>query len=163
MLYFSRVSLRREASLSALAPILLGNEGIESTSGQPAHHLMWYLFADRVDRQRDFLWREMSAGVFLILSSRSPNDPHGLFDIAEPKPFAPELKVGTRLVFSLRANPVVRRKDSIRKRSVKHDVVMDALRAHEKGDRAQHRFDFDPDMWPRLAQATRRKGRVQYT
>lgn len=141
MLYFSRVSLKKEASLSALAPLLLGSDGVDSESRQPAHHLVWYLFADGPGRQRDFLWRETNPGVFLLLSFRPPRDPHGLFDIAEPKPFAPELKTGDPLIFSLRANPVVRRRDNVRGRSVKHDVVMDQLRAYAQGKRARHRLD----------------------
>ena len=141
MLYFTRVSLKRETSLSALAPLLLGDTGVESASRQPAHHLIWYLFADGPERQRDFLWRETSSGEFLVLSSRTPKDPHGLFDIAEPKPFAPELETGDPLIFSLRANPVVRRRDNARGRSVKHDVVMDQLRAYGAGERARHRLD----------------------
>ncbi len=141
MLYFSRVSLKKEASLSALAPLLLGSAGVESESRHPAHHLVWYLFADGPGRQRDFLWRETISGVFLLLSSRPPRDPHGLFDIEKPKPFAPELKTGDRLIFSLRANPVVRRRDNVRGRSVKHDVVMDQLRTYAQGKRARHRLD----------------------
>ncbi len=141
MLYFSRVSLKKEASLSALAPLLLGGAGVESEPRQPAHHLVWYLFADGPERQRDFLWRETDPGVFLLLSFRPPRDPHGLFDIAEPKPFAPELETGEPLIFSLRANPVVRRRDTARGRSIKHDVVMDQLRTCEQGKRARHRLD----------------------
>ena len=100
---------------------------------------MWSLFADAPDRRRDFLWREMEHGTFLILSARKPLDGHGLFDIDEPKPFAPALEPGDRLRFSLRANPVVRRRESTHLRSAKHDVVMDALRARPSGDRAVYR------------------------
>jgi len=141
LLYFSKVSLRKDASLSALAPLLLGNAGVESASRQPAHHLVWYLFADGPERQRDFLWRETGSGEFLVLSSRPPNDPHGLFDIAEPKPFAPELDAGDPLIFSMRANPVVRRRSNAGGRSIKHDVVMDRLRAYGQGERARHRLE----------------------
>lgn len=141
LLYFSKVSLKKDASMSALAPLLLGNAGVESASRQPAHHLVWYLFADGPERQRDFLWREKGSGEYLVLSSRPPHDPHGLFDIAEPKPFAPNLEAGESLVFSLRANPVVRRRDSERGRSIKHDVVMDRLRVIERGERAQNRLE----------------------
>ena len=82
----------------------------------------------------------MERGTFLILSARRPMDNHSLFDIDAPKPFAPVLEAGDRLQFSLRANPVVRRYDSRRDRSVKHDVVMDALRTHPGGERAERRF-----------------------
>ena len=58
-----------------------------------------------------------------------------------PKPFSPALRAGDRLAFSLRANPVKRRVDKVRQRTVKHDVVMDALRDVEKGRRAAVRLD----------------------
>ena len=139
MTYLSRVRLKRDASVRALAPLLLGYVGRGGPSRHPGHHLVWSLFADGSDRTRDFLWREMSAGVFLILSARLPEDRHGLFEVDEPKPFTPALEPGDRLGFSLRANPVIRRRHHSRRRSVKHDVVMDALRSRENGERAAQR------------------------
>ncbi len=139
MLYLSRARLRRDASVRALAPLLLGKTGSGGVSQQPGHHLVWSLFADGFQRQRDFLWREMGRGVFYILSARWPEDRHGLFDIEEPKRFIPSLAAGDRLGFVLRANPVIRRRHADRRRSVKHDVVMDALRNSE-GDRAETRL-----------------------
>ena len=141
MRYLSRVRLRRDASIRALAPLLLDKIGRGGPSRQPGHHLVWSLFADGSDRKRDFLWRETDAGEFLILSARQPEDRHGLFEIDEPKPFAPALEPGDRLRFSLRANPVVRRRHPSHRRSVKHDVVMDTLRSHAKGERAVQRFE----------------------
>lgn len=134
--YFSRVRIKTDASVKALVPLLLGKG---RSSGDAGHHLVWSLFADGEGRQRDFLWREMARGEFLILSARPPKDHHGLFDIAEPKRFEPELAEGDRLGFSLRANPVIRRMDSVRGRAVKHDVVMDALK-HGEGKRAAQRL-----------------------
>ena len=137
--YLSRVRLKHSASVSALAPLLLGEAGRGSATRQPGHHLVWSLFADAPDRRRDFLWREMDTGVFLTLSARPPEDHHGLFEIAEPKPFTPVLEPEDRLRFSLRANPVIRRRDLSGSRSVKHDVVMDALRTRPRDERAGHR------------------------
>ena len=139
-MYLSRVRLKREASVSALAPLLLGQSGGGGQTRQPGHHLVWSLFADGTERKRDFLWRERGAGEFLVLSARYPEDRHGLFEIEEPKAFTPALEPGDRLRFSLRANPVIRRRHPSNRRSVKHDVVMDALRSHAKGERAAHRF-----------------------
>lgn len=138
-LYLSRARLRRDASMKALLPLLLaGGE----PSHHPGHHLVWSLFTGESDGRRDFLWCEMERrGAFLILSERLPMDHHGLFELDEPKPFAPMLAAGDWLRFSLRANPVIRRRDPARARSVKHDVVMDALRAHPRGARAERRFD----------------------
>ncbi len=139
MRYLSRVRLRCDASVAVLAPLLLGKTG-RGGGGQPGHHLIWSLFADRSNRPRDFLWREMASGNFYVLSARRPENQHGLFEIAEPKPFSPVLEPGDRIRFSLRANPVIRRRDPKRGRSVKHDVVMDALRSHRKGERAGRRL-----------------------
>ena len=138
-LYLSRVRLRSDASVAALLPLLLTADGEKGQSRHPGHHLVWSLFADGPDRHRDFLWREMEPrGTFLILSARPPMDRHELFELDEPKPFAPMLAAGDRLRFSMRANPVVRRRDSLRGRSVKHDVVMDALRSFQ-GTRPEYR------------------------
>ena len=139
-LYLSRVRLKNDASVAALLPLLLANGGECGQSRHPGHHLVWSLFADGPDRRRDFLWREIEQrGTFLILSARPPANRHDLFMIDEPKPFVPMLAAGDRLRFSLRANPVVRRRDPSRGRSVKHDVVMDTLRSHPSGDRAEFR------------------------
>ena len=140
MRYLSRIRLKREASVSALAPLLLGKSGGGGQTRQPGHHLVWSLFADGTERKRDFLWRETRPGEFLVLSARHPEDLHGLFEIDEPKAFAPALEPGDRLRFSLRANPVVRRRSPSNRRSIKHDVVMDALRSQARGERAAHRF-----------------------
>ena len=136
-LYLSRARLRRDATVQALLPLLQSDN---NRSRHPGHHLVWSLFTDGPDRRRDFLWREMEQGTFLILSTRRPVDHHALFDIDAPKPFAPVLETGDCLQFSLRANPVVRRYDPRRGRSVKHDVVMDALRSRLGGERAEHRL-----------------------
>ena len=138
-LYFSHVRLKRDASVKALLPLLLEDD---QGSRHPGHHLVWSLFAEESSGRRDFLWREQERrGGFLILSERIPQDRHGLFDVREPKPFAPALAEGDRLRFSLRANPVVRRRPPAGGRSVKHDVVMDALCGRPSGERAGHRFD----------------------
>ena len=135
--YLSRATLRRnQLTVKALGPLLLDNAGGPSSTG---HNLMWSLFCDTPERTRDFLWRESSQGAYYILSSRPPVDQHALFDLAEPKEFAPALAAGDRLQFSLRANPVVRRLVGDKKHATKHDVVFDALRKQEAEKRAAHR------------------------
>ena len=138
--YLSRARLKSDITVKTLSPLLLGAGVGSGTAPQPGHHLMWSLFGDGTGRTRDFLWRELAHGTFFILSARPPDDRHGLFDVAPPKIFEPDLVDGDRLGFSLRANPVVRRRDPSRDRSVKHDVVMDALRDIEEGGRAAHRL-----------------------
>ena len=136
--YLSQARLRRDASVKALSPLLLG-DGDNGYSGHPGHHLMWYLFAEQKDASRDFLWRERTPGSYLVLSARRPIDRHGLFDLDEPKRFEPMLEQGNRLRFSLRANAVVRRATT-EGRTAKHDVVFDALRDRPPRDRAAHRL-----------------------
>ena len=140
-LYFTRVRLRSDATVQSLLPLLLPRAGGPALGAHGGHHLVWSLFSDSSSRERDFLWREMSPGTFYILSARIPVDGHALFEIAPPKPFDPALRAGDHLAFSLRANPLKRRLDEARQRTVKHDVVMDALRDVEKGRRAAVRPD----------------------
>ncbi len=134
--YFSRVELKPDITVRTLAPLLLGR----SDSTHPGHHLMWSLFAAEPDRRRDFLWREIESGVFFVLSPRPPEDRHGLFDVSPPKIFDPQLGEGDTLQFSLRANPVVRKRGQTGARSRKHDVVMDALHGVGTNQRAASRL-----------------------
>ena len=138
-LFLSRARLRRDAPVAALARLLVPPDSAARMAS--AHHLVWSLFADGADRRRDFLWREERPGSFLTLSARPPADPHGLFDLDDPKPFAPNLVPGDRLAFTLRANPVVARPDTPGKRGKRHDVVMDALHGVPSGARAEARPD----------------------
>ena len=140
LLWFSRARLTSGASVSALIPLLTSRD--TALSG---HALVWSLFADGPERKRDFLWRESADRTFYMLSARPPADRHALFDLDEPKPFAPQLSSGDRLRFSLRANPVVRREtETLRvsgkhKRTKKIDVVMKALHGMPKSERAEQR------------------------
>ncbi len=139
--WFSRIRLGRAASVKALIPLLqretsLG--GLESVDFD--RRLIWSLFADGPGRRRDFLWRRLEDGTFLVLSERRPEDQHHLFEIDEPKVFAPVLVPGDRLRFSLRANPTVRKfKEPGRRHAPRHDVVMDALHQLLEGSRAECR------------------------
>ena len=103
-----------------------------------AHSLIWALFAESPDRRRDFLWRQVRPGEFLILAARPPTDPHGLFTL-EYKPFAPVLHPGQQLGFDLRANPVVSISTGPGERGKRHDVVMNALSKLPQGERGAAR------------------------
>jgi CRISPR system Cascade subunit CasE len=120
----ARARLRRDQPAEALARVLVPEE--PGARLRIAHSLVWALFADGPDRRRDFLWREMYPGEFLILGERPPVDRHHLFDL-EFKPFAPVLRPGQRLGFDLRANPVVSVPEKTGHRGKRHDVVMHAL------------------------------------
>jgi CRISPR system Cascade subunit CasE len=135
-LYLSRLTMHRDLSLAAIAPVLLPAE--DGARIHASHRLIWAAFAESESTRRDFLWREEKTGQFLVLSRRLPNDPHGLFKV-EPKEFAPVLAPGARLCFALRANAVVTRKAADGKPK-RHDIVMDALRNIPKGpERAKER------------------------
>lgn len=131
-MYLSKSRLRTDASLGALVPLLTGQSTHESMLNQTGHHLIWYLFADHTQRTRDFLWREIQPGEFYTLSERVPRDPHNLFEISPAKEYSPILHKGQRIRFSLRANPVVRRKVNANDANPKkHDIVMNALYSSE--------------------------------
>jgi CRISPR system Cascade subunit CasE len=130
-LFLVRATLRQEAPVASLAPLLLPEAPGGRAEG--GHRLIWALFSDGPDRQRDFLWREEAPGHFLALSPRLPNPLHDLFAI-ETKEFVPSLAEGDRLGFALRANPVVARKADGMTRGKRHDVVMDALRVLPQGE-----------------------------
>jgi CRISPR system Cascade subunit CasE len=135
-LFLSRAALRRDAPVTALAELLVPSNPTDRVGA--SHKLVWALFADSADRQRDFIWREEKPGHFMVLSSRPPDDPHRLFDL-DYKSFSPVLAVGDRLGFTLRANPVVARLDTKGERGKRHDVVMDALRTGPQDDRQSAR------------------------
>lgn len=137
-LWFSRATLRRDVPAAALRALLVPPG--ESARAGAGHRVVWTLFGDRPDRERDFLWREAEGGVFYFLSRRPPEDRHGLFDLAPPKPFAPSMAVGDRLRFSLRANATVAKKlAGGTARGKPCDVVMDALYRVPKERRGQQR------------------------
>lgn len=147
-LYLSRARLRtrRGEALASIAPILIaGGSGDAAANG---HRIVWMLFQQTPDAGgagnwrepadgHGFLWRDEGDGRYLVLSRKLPTDPHGLFDLDEPKEFAPALAVGDRLRFVLRANPVIRidqdetrvtAKGRVTPKRKKVDVVMNALR-----------------------------------
>ena len=141
-LFLSRLALRRDASTAALSRLLDPTD--EARAADANHRLIWSLFADDPDRERDFLWRREEKGRFLVLSRREPDDAHRLFSV-ETKPFRPCLAAGDRLSFMLRVNATRDRptakleKDAktgaLRNRRV--DLVMDRLynvRPQRKGD-----------------------------
>jgi CRISPR system Cascade subunit CasE len=136
-LYFTRARVRRQVPAAALRELLLpSDDGRRAGTG---HRLVWTLFADREDRERDFLWREAATGVFYLLSRREPVDRHALFELDSPKQFAPVLAAGDRLSFSLRANATIAKGGGPGIRGKPCDVVMDAIKHVVPGARAPER------------------------
>lgn len=142
-MYLSRVRLRRDVPAAALRAILAPDGASERAA--TTHRMVWTLFSDSPDRERDFLWREADPGSFYCLSSRPPEDRHGLFHVDPPKEFAPELSSGDRLGFALRVNATVSRGGRPKTdgqpgvRGKPCDIVMDALRRSDEGSRAEAR------------------------
>jgi CRISPR system Cascade subunit CasE len=90
------------------------------------HQALWKLFDSDPDADRDFLYRQEGQAdelAFLVLSQRKPGTDDGLWRI-QTKPYAPRLQTGQRLAFSIRINPVVKRRDDAG-RQHRHDLVMD--------------------------------------
>lgn len=123
-LYLARARLRRDASVTALAPLLMPEDG--NARALAAHRLAWSLMPADAEATRDFLWREEGPGRFMLLAARAPT-PSALFDV-ETQPFEPVLAAGDRLHFVLRANPTVAR-PVLGERGKRDDVVMHALHA----------------------------------
>lgn len=94
------------------------------------HQGVWRFFSKGEKRDRDFLYRiDRQAGRPLVftLSERPPEDADGLWSITT-KVFEPDLRVGDRLAFRLRANPTIRRKEAGAKAGERCDAVYDQRR-----------------------------------
>lgn len=95
------------------------------------HRAIWSLFAKDPEKKRDFLYRQDEKNglpSFYIVSEDAPENNSDLWDI-ESKKYTPSLFSGQKLVFSLRANPIVTRWDEDengKPHQHRHDVVMDA-------------------------------------
>ncbi len=120
MMYLSRLKLDPKAVVrSGLREAMAA--GLYDT-----HKLLWRLFADRPDRERDFLYRDMGGGLFLAVSARPPRDADGVWEVST-KEYAPALAAGDRLLFTLRAN-AVRKTRNAAGRQERHSVVEDLHR-----------------------------------
>ncbi|WP_316897544.1 type I-E CRISPR-associated protein Cas6/Cse3/CasE [Pseudodesulfovibrio indicus] len=102
-------------------PVCIARQGIYD-----AHQALWTVFSDDPDRRRDFLYRRLDERTFLTVSDREPLHRDGLLR-CEVKEYAPRLKAGDRVYFSLRFNPVVKRRDD-KGRQVRVDLVQDRRR-----------------------------------
>jgi len=74
----------------------------KAAAADAGHALIWSLFPQD-DQTRRFLYRETARGEYLILSHVPPIDEAGLWSL-ESRDYAPDLQVGDRLAFSLRAD-----------------------------------------------------------
>lgn len=141
-LHLTRARLRNTPDVAALARLLLPAD--EESRVAAGHRLVWALFADAPDRERDFLWRADDGDVwhratFLILSRRAPENRNGLFEI-ETKPFTPTLRSGQHIGFRLRASPGVSERRPGARRGKRVDPVARALRRFSTEERAELRY-----------------------
>jgi CRISPR system Cascade subunit CasE len=126
-MFLSRVELSGRAA---------AHEAFWREVSQPygAHQALWTLLGRGPDHRRDFLFRAEDGAArpsFLVLSAQPPEAPRDGPWRVDTRPFAPSLRVGQRLGFKLRANPVVRRGGEAGGdgRTHRHDVVMDLTRS----------------------------------
>lgn len=119
-MFMSRARLLPKAVYDRSMPDNMG-------SSYNIHKLVWSLFANGSEATRNFLYHyksDDSLPTFYILSEKEPDDRNDIWDI-NIKPYDPILKSGQRLAFSLRANPIVAKRDESGKQH-RHDVVMHA-------------------------------------
>lgn len=141
-MFLSRLTLRQAPDLAAIGALL---DPAHDGKRMDAHHrLIWAAFAGDPEASRDFLWREMGHGAFLVLSARVPES-GALFEPPEVTGYSPDLQAGDQLSFVLRAN-AARTVTDVDGRRRHRDVVMEALHGVQKGARAEVRME--------LAQAT---------
>jgi CRISPR system Cascade subunit CasE len=122
-MFFSKVTIAvHDGEIGALSDLICGN------NGYGLHQAIWKLFQDPSVAQRDFLYRyetEEGKPVFYVVSQREPV-PHRYTWEIRTKPYAPKVREGERLAFSLRANPVKAGKNETDGKYARHDVVMAA-------------------------------------
>jgi CRISPR system Cascade subunit CasE len=132
----SRVTLRpdRARAVLALAPDLFAG-GPEAA----AHRLIWTLFGDKAERQRDFLFRVVADRPLqaIVRSARPPVDQLDLWTI-DQRPFTPRITQGQPLRFRVSAVPTVQISRPGRARSQRRSVVMDLPAGLDAEQRREH-------------------------
>ena len=123
-MYLSRIQITPDIAKNTQLGRLLGDR----TYG--VHRLLWDLFEKeerflfREENTRDQLDTRRRLPLYYVLSTDTPKNSSPILKV-DTKPFRPQLSKEQRLQFSLRANPVVTRKGDGKKRSARHDVLMD--------------------------------------
>ncbi len=128
-MYFSRIRLRTDADTGSLARQLCNSDSYKE------HQMLWRLFGNDPDANRDFIFRRDDLNgwpLFYLVSKRVPEDQDNIWQI-EQKEYCPKLHSGQKLAFSLRANPVITRKDPTGKRK-RHDLIMDLKKQNRWGE-----------------------------
>ncbi|HGG60410.1 MAG TPA: type I-E CRISPR-associated protein Cas6/Cse3/CasE, partial [Gammaproteobacteria bacterium] len=120
MRYLSRVSFTRQGIRAQCRAGTIASPFRE-------HQMIWDLFDNAPDQQRDFLYRRedrpSQPPFYYLLSAREAMTGDALLQV-ETKSFEPCLQPGDRLRFELRANAVVTRKpDDGSKRRIRRDII----------------------------------------
>lgn len=136
-MYLSRLRLASRPDVAALGQLL--NPADDGRRLDAHHRLLWTAFAGDPAASRDFLWRDMGDGSFMVLSPREPAAAP-LFEPPESRAFAPVLASGDRLAFVLRAN-ATRTVTEADGRKRHRDVVMEVLHPVARADRAARRLE----------------------
>jgi CRISPR system Cascade subunit CasE len=142
-MFLTQAYLRRDA---------LDNEDVtrllQNLDGE--HKLVWRLFADHPDRDRDFIFcrlREANVPTFVMVSHREPVDENNNWEL-DVSPYDPGVEEGDVVHFSLKANPTVKRDGR------RHDIVMDAIK------RMENEQDMDRDEIPPRHEIAKKEGRL---
>ena len=96
-------------------------------SSYAEHQWLWKFFPSSEDQTRDFIFRRHELEQtprFYVVSHRPPTAFSEAWQV-QSRVYDPQLQVGQRLSFQLRANPVITKKNDAGK-SQRHDVVMQA-------------------------------------
>jgi len=126
-MFLSRVKVTESVAEKSQLGLLLKDH----TYG--VHRLLWDLFSDtsgflyREETTKEQLNTPRNLPLYYVLSKSQPDKPSLLFDV-ETKPFTPTLVTGESLLFKLRANPIIAKKNPDKKHSQRHDVIMNAQR-----------------------------------
>jgi CRISPR system Cascade subunit CasE len=125
MNYFSRIQLDTAHSRAREALLMAG-----VGDAYREHQWLWRFFAANAGAARDFLFRRIEPqggqpALVYTVSARAPQAPHPAWRV-DTREYAPQLTVGQRWRFELRANPVRSIRSDGGARSARHDVVMHA-------------------------------------
>lgn len=126
-MYLSRIQLNESIGQNSQLGLLLKDRSYG------IHRLLHDLFSDG----ERFLFREEIANeqtqthrnspLYYTLSKEEPKADSVIFKV-DTKLFTPSIDSGAKLIFRLRANPTVSRPVEGKKKSVRHDVIMNAQR-----------------------------------
>lgn len=109
-----------------------GLYGRHGTGLYAGHRELWALFSDIPDRKRDFLYRQNGPTSFLTVSAREPADKPFVRRLVV-KPYQVHLRAGEHIAFSLRINPVIKRRNE-QGRQLRVDLVQnERLRLLQEG------------------------------